>query len=151
MRPHASVTPEQAAAGAAALAQRIASDPALAEIQRKRAALPVDEFKVQILDAVVEPIPPVKERFQSLHAKIYLLVFLFLVAIFIIRKFVIGKYAEKLLRYLSCRPCRAKSQHEEFQLTNEFLFLSHDFYKELEIPHLMALYKKSTRELKTYQ
>ena len=52
MRPHASVTPEQAAAGAAALAQRIASDPALAEIQRKRAALPVDEFKVQILDAV---------------------------------------------------------------------------------------------------
>jgi len=52
MRPHASITPEQAAASAAALARRIASDPALAEMQRKRAALPVDEFKVQILDAV---------------------------------------------------------------------------------------------------
>ena len=52
MKPHGSITPEQAASSAAALAQRIAADQSLIEIQRKRAALPVDEFKPAILEAV---------------------------------------------------------------------------------------------------
>ena len=52
MRPHASVTPEQAHARAAALAARVAASPELSAIQRARANLPVDEFKRSILDAV---------------------------------------------------------------------------------------------------
>ena len=52
MKPHGSITPEQAASSAAALARRIAADQSLIEIQRKRAALPVDEFKPAILEAV---------------------------------------------------------------------------------------------------
>ena len=52
MRPHASVTPEQAHARAADLAGRVAASPELSAIQRGRANLPVDEFKRSILDAV---------------------------------------------------------------------------------------------------
>lgn len=95
-----------------------------------------ESFKlyVQILDTVTAQIPEIAARFQSLHAKIYFLAFLFFVALYILRKCVFGKCEEKLAYLFCCRPCRAKNRNEEFQLTNEFLFLSDDFYKELEIP-----------------
>lgn len=96
-------------------------------------------------------IPEVAARFQSLHAKVYFLAFLFFVSLYILRKCLFGKCEEKLAYVLCCRPCRAKKRNEEFQLTNEFVFLSDDFYKELEIPQLAALHKKSEQELEMYK
>ena len=95
-----------------------------------------DSFKIYVnfLNIVTELIPSIKERFQSLHAKIFFLYFLFLLSIYLMRKFVIGRIEEKIYYILTCRPCRSKKFKKDFQLTDDYLFLSQDFYQELSIP-----------------
>ena len=92
------------------------------------------------------------DRFRSFHSKLYFAIFLLIIAVFLIRKCIVGKFEEKLLDILCCKPCRNRGRAgAQVQQTDGFVYLSNDFYKELHIPQLTELYKKSTRELKQFE
>lgn len=113
-----------------------------------------DTFKlyVEVINWMAEPVPSFKKRFQSLHAQIFFLFFLIILTFYLFRKFVVGKFEEKINRMLTCRRCRSnKSKDDDLKYTDEFVLMSHDFYKELSIPHLSALYRKSIKDLDEYQ
>lgn len=90
-----------------------------------------------------------QDRFDSTHSRLYLAIFIMLVLMYCMKRFVFKKLDIVLRMVVLCGCCRKVNVKQE--ISKDYFVLSDNVFKELDLSQLAEMYKRATRELNDYK